>query len=199
MSHKVLAVAGSPRRNGNSEKLLDSALAGVVEADPSASVHKVILNELRFTPCQNCGFCSRTGFCRFAEADDMKGIYEMLDASDRFIIASPIYFASVSAQLKMMIDRCQAIWARKYLLNRRHPNPDRKALFLCCGGFKHDRFYKCARQVITAWCAVMDIKLTGELFYQAIDARGQIEKHPTALADAAAAGRALVTATTDQR
>ena len=59
-----------------------------------------MLNELTFAPCQNCGFCSATGYCQFAASDDMKGVYEALDASDRFVIASPIYFASVSAQLK---------------------------------------------------------------------------------------------------
>jgi hypothetical protein len=191
LEHKVLAFAGSPRRGGNSEKLLDSALAGVAAAAPGAAITKIVLNELKFAPCQNCGFCSATGYCQFA-GDDMKGIYEALDASDRFVIASPIYFASVSAQIKMMIDRCQAIWARKYLLKRPHANPDRKALFLCCGGFKHDRFYQCARQVIVAWSVVLDIRLTGELFYPSIDARGDIEKHPTALADALAAGRELM-------
>jgi putative NADPH-quinone reductase len=187
LEHRVLALAGSPRRGGNSEKLLDSALAGV-----AAVVTKLVLNELKFAPCQNCGACNATGDCRFAAGDDMKGIYEALDASDRFVIASPIYFASVSAQLKTMIDRCQAIWARKYLLKRPHANPDRKALFLCCGGFKHDRFYQCARQVIVAWCVVLDIKLSGELFFHSIDARGDIAKHPTALADALNAGRELM-------
>jgi len=192
LEHRVLALAGSPRRGGNSEALLDSALAGVAAAAPSAQVRKLVLNELTFAPCQNCGFCSRTGYCQFAASDDMKGVYEALDASDRFLIASPIYFASVSAQLKGMIDRCQAIWARKYLLKRKHANPDRKALFLCCGGFKHDRFYRCARQVIAAWCVVLDIKLTGELFFHSIDERGEIEKHPTALADAFRAGSELM-------
>ncbi len=192
MEHRVLAFAGSPRRGGNSEKLLDSALAGVAAAAPGAAVTKIVLNELKFAPCQNCRFCNATGYCRFAAGDDMKGIYEALDASDRFVIASPIYFASVSAQLKTMIDRCQAIWARKYLLKRPHANPDRKALFLSCGGFKHDRFYKCARQVIAAWCVVLDIRLTGELFYPSIDALGDIVKHPTALDEAFNAGRELM-------
>jgi multimeric flavodoxin WrbA len=172
--------------------LLDRALDGVAEADDGAQIQKIVLNELKFIPCQNCGFCSRTGACRFAGSDDMKGIYEALDASDRFVIASPIYFASVSAQLKAMIDRCQAIWARKYLLKQKHPNPDRKLLFLSCGGFRHERFYRCARQVIRAWCAVTDIKLTGEFFYHSIDGRGDIEKHPTALNDAYNAGKALM-------
>ncbi len=192
MPHKILGIAGSPRRGGNSELLLEAALKGAAEADPAAELRTIVVNELKFVPCQNCGFCEKKGYCRYSESDDMKGVYELLDASDRFIVASPIYFANVSAQLKAMIDRCQAIWARKYLLKQGHPNPDRRALFLCCGGFKHSRFYRCARQVISAWCAVMDIKLAGELFYPAIDARGHIERHPTALSDAFDAGKALM-------
>ncbi len=172
--------------------LLERALEGAAEADPSAEKRNLVLNELKLAPCQNCGFCEKWGHCRFAESDDMKGIYELLDESDRFVIASPIYFASISAQLKIMIDRCQAIWSRKYLLKQGHPNPDRKALFLCCCGFKHDRFFRCARRVIAAWCAVLDIKLSRELFYPAIDAAGDIEKHPTALADAFEAGKQLM-------
>ncbi len=192
MGHKLAAFAGSPRRGGNSESLLNSALAGVAEAAPRLEVRTFVLNEMNIRPCQNCGFCSRTGYCRFAETDDMKEIYEWLDNADRFILASPIYFATVSAQMKTMMDRCQAIWARKYLLKKKHRNPDREALFLSCGGFKHDRFYRCARQVVSAWCVVNDISLAAELFYSSIDAKGSIEKHPAALAEARAAGRTLI-------
>lgn len=192
MAHEIAAFAGSPRRDGNSESLLDAALDGIREADSGALIHKVVLNELVIKPCQNCGFCSRTGYCRFASSDDMKGIYELLERCDRFIVASPIYFATVSAQTKIMFDRCQALWARKYLLKQRHANPDRRGLFLCCGGFKHDRFYKCAREVMSAWCVVLDIRMTGELFFSSIDEKGAIQAHPTALAEARAAGAALM-------
>ena len=192
MPTTVLAFAGSPRRGGNSEALLDRALAGVADADPSANVRKIVLNELKFVPCQNCGFCSKKGFCVYAGKDDMKGVYEAIDAADRFIVSSPIYFANVTAQVKAMFDRCQSIWARKYLLKRPHPNAaNRRALFLCCGGFRHDRFYQCSRQTMAAWCVVCDIKLTGELFFAPIDARGEIEKHPSALQQAFDAGRKL--------
>lgn len=193
MLHKVLAIAGSPRRGGNSEKLLDSAMAGIAEAAPAAEAGKIVLSEMNIAPCRNCGFCSRKGFCRFRDDDDMGQVYSLLDESDRFVVASPIFFGNVTAQLKAMIDRCQAIWARKYLLKQHHPSPDRKALFLCCGGFEHDRFFKCARQVISAWCVSLDIDLVGELFYPSIDARGAIERHPIALSEARQAGRRLAT------
>lgn len=190
MPHKILALSGSPRRGGNSETLLDRAIVGALQADPDGEVHKVVLNELKFIPCQNCGFCAGQGICQYTK-DDMTKVYEAIDACDRFIVASPIYFASVSAQLKGMIDRCQALWARKYLLKVRHPNPDRRALFLSCGGFKHDRYFKCAAEVISAWCAVCDVKLAKELYYPSIDGRGEIEQHPTALEDALQAGKEL--------
>ena len=192
MTHKLVAFAGSPRRGGNSETLLDAALAGAAEADPRAEVHKLVLNEMNIRPCLNCGECSLTGCCPFAETDDMKRVYALLDECDRFIMATPIYFAAVSAQVKLMMDRCQAIWARKYLLKKRHPDPDRRALLLCCGGFKNERFFPCVRQTVSAWCVVSDIKLTGELFYPGIDNKGAISAHSTALADARAAGRTLI-------
>ena len=193
MPHQILAIAGSPRRQGNSETMLDRALAGVTEADPEATVTKLILNDLNIRPCQHCWFCVRKGYCRFAKDDDMKHIYPALDECDRFIIVSPIFFANVSAQLKGMIDRCQAIWSRKFELHQSHENPDRKALFLCCGGFNRNTFFKCARQVVAAWCVVLDIKLIGERFYQGIDAKGDIEKHPTALDDVFELGKRLMT------
>ena len=192
MTHKVLAIAGSPRRNGNTERLLDRALEGVKDAAPNAEARKIILNELQIKPCQACGYCAPTGRCRFADTDDMKLVYEALDASDRLIIASPIHFASVSTQVKAMVDRSQAIWARKYLLKQPHANPDRKALFLCCGGLRKERFFECTRQVLAAWCTVNDIKLSADLFFPGIDASGEIEQHPTALDDAFAAGKELL-------
>jgi len=192
VSRNVLAFAGSPRRGGNSETLLDHALRGVSAGAPDARIEKVVLNELSIRPCQNCGYCERMGVCRFAESDDMKGIYPMLDSFDRFIVASPIYFASVSAQLKVMLDRCQPYWVRRFLRKERHPNPDRKGLFLCVGGFPHDRFYRCARRVVETWCICLDIELCGALFYPGIDRRGEMERHQDALGAAFEAGRSLV-------
>ena len=191
-NRKVLAIAGSPRRGGNSETLLDRALEGMRAVAPNAEMRKVVLNELTIKPCQNCGYCQKESVCRFAETDDMRGIYEAIDTFDRFVVASPIFFANVSAQLKAMFDRCQPYWAKRFLRAERHPNPDRKALFLCVGAFDHERFYKCARMVVKTWCICLDVELTADLFYKAVDQRGDIAKHPTALDDAFEAGKALM-------
>jgi len=195
MAHQVVAFAGSPRRHGNTEEMLDAALEGVTQAAPDAVVKKFILNEMTFRPCQNCGFCNVKGYCRFAADDDMGPVYAALDEADRFLIASPIYFATVSAQLKAMIDRCQAVWARKYVLKQSAPLPPRRrALFLSCGGFDTDRFLKCARQVVAAWCVCLDITLSEHVFFPKVDAKGDIRKHTAALDECREAGKRIVSA-----
>jgi len=57
VTHKVLGIAGSPRRGGNSETLLDRALDGARETAPDAVIEKIVLDEMRIGPCKNCGYC----------------------------------------------------------------------------------------------------------------------------------------------
>jgi len=186
---EVLGLAGSPRRGGNSETLLDQAMEGARAA--GARVRKIVLNELRFGPCQNCGFCSRQGVCRLN--DDMRQVYEALDHADRIILASPIYFTNVSAQTKMMVDRCQPYWVRKYLLKQPALKTGRRGLFLCVGGFKKGRrFFACAQFLVRIWMLNLDVVLVNSLFQPGVDARGEIQKYPETLAAALAAGRSLV-------
>ena len=186
---EVVGLAGSPRRGGNSETLLDRALDGARGA--GATVTKLIINELKFTPCQNCGFCSKMGRCRFR--DDMVKVYEALDRADRVVLASPIYFTNVTAQTKMMVDRCQPYWARKYLLKKPPIKPGRQGLFLSVGGFaKGEKFFECAQYLVRIWMLNLDVTLAKGLFFAGVDGFGEIQRHPTALDDAAVAGKALV-------
>jgi len=187
---RVLGLAGSPRCGGNSEVLLDRALQGA--RDAGAQVSKIVINDLDFSACQNCGFCSREGRCRIR--DEMYRIYEALEAADHVVLASPIYFTNVSAQTKMMIDRCQPFWVRKYVLKQPPRKPGRTGLFLCCGGFEKGRkFFDCAALLVRIWMLTLDVKLTNALFYPGVDAAGEINRHPVALDEAHAAGKAIVT------
>src|SRR3989338_242360 len=126
----VLGISSSPRKGGNSDVLLDEALAGASSA--GATVAKIVLNDLTFRPCQECGGCDTTGIC--VVRDDMGGVYEKFAEADIVILASPIFFGSLSAQLKMMIDRFQCAWVKKYLLKKRVTKPGKrkkKGIFLC--------------------------------------------------------------------
>ena len=100
---RVLCVAGSPRRHGNSERLLDAFIQGVNNSGGLAE--KVVVAEYGITPCRGCNSCSDTGECIIR--DRMYEIYALIDAADAIVVSSPVYFATVPAVLKAMYDRCQ--------------------------------------------------------------------------------------------
>lgn len=129
---KATAIMGSPRSRKNTEILLDNLILGLESM--KVDVEKIRLKDLEFSPCIGCDACARTGKC--FKQDDMTPIYEKFDQSDIIIVASPLYFNSVSTLTKTMIDRCQAFWSSKYVLNI--PSIDkskkRKGLFLCAAG-----------------------------------------------------------------
>ena len=82
----------------------------------------------------HCDACFVKGVCRVK--DDMQMVYREMEAADRIVMASPLQFMSVSAQMKALIDRCQALWARKYILKipPLGDNRERKAFFISVGG-----------------------------------------------------------------
>jgi multimeric flavodoxin WrbA len=186
---KILGISGSPRRGGNTELLLDKALEGA--RGEGAEVEKIILNELSFLPCQECGACDETGVCPIP--DDMQPLYKKLEETDGLVIASPIFFGSLTAQTKMFIDRCQCCWVREYILKCPIDRGEsRSGLFLCvCSSNREDYFRDCEK-LIKMFFASLDISYVGALFYPGIDGKREILGHPTAISDAFDAGRNLV-------
>lgn len=189
---KVLALNGSPRRNGNTELLLEAALRGIREQGGEAAVYR--LNTLNLKPCQSCGGCAKNGVCVIG--DDMARISADIRASDRIVLASPVYFFSVSAQAKIVIDRCQSFWIEKYILKKPvPPGPaGRKGLLILTGGMKrapNNPGYDCAEAVARSFFRTVNVQEHATLAYDAVDAKGAIREHPTALEEAYRAGRAL--------
>ena len=186
----MLGIAGSPRRGGNTDLLLAEVMKGA--ASRGAEVKTIILNDLNFIACQHCDACLEAGKCKVA--DDMQMIYRELEDADRIVLASPIQFMGVTAQMKAMIDRCQALWARKYVLklpplgNRR----ERKGFFISVGGRKIANLFQPALVMIKTVFRILDITYTGELLFPGIDEKGAIAQHPDALRQAYLAGQKLV-------
>ena len=179
-SADVVGILGSPRRGGNSQVLLESALKGA--ADRGLSVATIILNDLKLSPCQNCGYCDKMGECRIK--DDMVGMSQVMETAPRIIVSAPIYFTNLSAQTKIMIDRCQPYWARRFVLNQPLKGPKRAGAFISVGGFKQaDAFFECAKRAITAWFSVIGVRYRAGKFYSGVDAKGDAERHPTAVDD----------------
>ena len=190
----VIAMLGSPRAGGNSELLLKEAVKGADES--GRKVHMFTLNTMTIMPCENCGGCDETGLCIYE--DDMGQIYEAIRACDRIILASPIFFSALSAQTKIMIDRCQAFWCEKYLLKKPIPPEEygRKGLLLMVGGMKKEigaQGMQCGERSAKAFFRTINVPEHKTLSYTGVDAKGAILDHPTALKEAYEAGKELVT------
>jgi len=107
MSKKVLILSGSPRKKGNSDTLCDEFMRGALEA--GNQVEKIRVSEKRIGYCTGCYHCQDSGgVC--AIKDDMNEILQKMIDADVIVLASPVYFYSVDAQLKTVIDRTVARW-----------------------------------------------------------------------------------------
>ena len=102
MSKKVLIISSSPRKGGNSDVLCDQFLLGAKEA--GHTVEKVFLREHKINYCLGCGVCNNTHVC--VQKDDMKGLLDKMVDADVIVLATPVYFYTMDAQLKTFIDRC---------------------------------------------------------------------------------------------
>jgi multimeric flavodoxin WrbA len=186
---KVLGIAGSPRRDGNTDLLLAEVIKGALSQ--GAEVKTIVLNNLKITPCQHCDACLTAGRCRID--DDMQMVYRELKEADRVVMASPIQFMGPTAQMKLMIDRCQALWARKYVLKipPLDTSKERKGLFISVGALKIANLFEPALTIVKSLFKVLDITYAGELVFPGIDEKGAITKHPEALKQAFLAGQKL--------
>lgn len=104
---KLLVINGSPRQGSSTEILAEKAVEGFRSAIPDAEVVKVRLNDLDIIPCQSCGVSPAPTPCFFR--DDLYPVLEHMRSADAILLASPIYFDSVSAQTKLFIDRTNCL------------------------------------------------------------------------------------------
>ncbi len=188
---KVLGMAGSPRHGGNTDLLLEQLMAGA--ANSGAQTETLEVAKMHIAPCLHCDGCLAEGKCVID--DEMQLVYPKLREADRLVIASPMFFMGLTAQTKAWIDRCQALWALKYVLKESialNSAGERKGFFLSVGGTGFSHLFDAAMPTIKSLFAVIDVKYTGALTFARVDQKGAITEHPTALADAFEAGKALV-------
>lgn len=102
---RILGFVGSPRRQGNTELLVDEILAGAEEN--GALTHKVILNELNISPCRACDVCRKTGTC--VHQDDLPDLLTRMFDNDVWILGTPVYWWGPTAQFKAFLDRWHGV------------------------------------------------------------------------------------------
>jgi len=186
---KVLGIMGSPRRQSNTEILLDRALAGAKEM--GAEVEKVIVSELKIHPCAEICACRKDGEC--AIKDDMQQVYQKLLEADHIIFASPIFFYGLTSQAKAIVDRCQALWVRKYVLGMgKADRRIRRGVFISVGATRGERLFDGAVLTVRYFFDAVGVKYVGDLLIRGITGKAEIKQRPAALQDAFRLGQQLV-------
>ncbi len=184
---KVLGISASPRKSGNSDTLLEGFLSGARQA--GASVEKLVLNDLAFRPCQECGGCDKTGVCVLS--DDLTAVYEKVARADVIAIATPLFFRSVSAQAKMMIDRFHCLWVAANILKMPPRPKGARGVFICASADTKEGACDSARSLVRIFFNTIGMSLSDELVCSGVDAAGDIQKREDALKAAADLGRSM--------
>jgi multimeric flavodoxin WrbA len=190
---KILAIYGSPRRKGNTTLLLKNAVKGAIEA--GAEVEEIILRDLKMSPCLEIYGCKETGRCVIQ--DDFQQVYDKLLSCQGLMLASPIFFYTVSAHTKILMDRCQSLWVKKYWIEKNtieKPKFTRKGLFISVGATKGKRLFEGTLLSIRYFFEILDMELWRSLLYRSLDLERDILGHPEYLLEAHRSGKELVQA-----
>jgi multimeric flavodoxin WrbA len=184
---KMLAIYGSPRRKGNTAFLLKKAVEGAVEA--GAEVEEIVLRDLKMSPCLEIYGCKKNGRCVIQ--DDFQEVYDKVLASQGLMLASPIFFYTVSAHTKTLMDRFQSLWVKKYWIEKIpfvKRDFSKKGLFISVGATKGKRLFEGTLLTIRYFFEVLDMELWRSLLYRSLDFEGDVLKYPEYLEEAYKAG-----------
>jgi multimeric flavodoxin WrbA len=185
---KIAAIYGSPRRNGNSATLLNHALKGALDA--GAAIENIVLRDLNISPCLEIYGCKETGQCVIQ--DDFQKVYEQILSCQGLILASPIFFYTVSSHTKILMDRCQSLWVKKYWIDKvpyARWEPKRKGLFISVGATTGQKLFEGALLTVKYFFDTLDIKMGKVLLYRGLDFEGDVLTHPEYLEEAYNAGQ----------
>jgi len=186
---KVLGIMGSPRRQSNTDILLDKALEGARGA--GAEVEKVLVSKLKISPCLEIYACLKDGDC--AIKDDMQSLYKKLLEADHIIFASPMFFYGITSQAKAVIDRCQALWVGRHVLGMgKEDNRVRRGVFISVGATQGKKLFNGAVLTVKYFFDAIGVKYCDDLLVRGIDKKCQIKERPLALDDAFRLGEELV-------
>jgi multimeric flavodoxin WrbA len=190
---KIVAIYGSPRRKGNTATLLQRAVDGA--KDSGAEVEEIILRDLKMSPCLEIYGCKNTGECRLK--DDFQKARDRILASDGIMLASPVFFYTVSAHTKILMDRFQSLWVKKYWIDgarKGQPNTRRKGLFISVGATKGKKLFDGILLSLKYFFDVIDMQLWKALLYRGLDFEDDVLKFPEYLDEAYEAGKEFVNA-----
>jgi arsenate reductase len=178
----VLGLQGSPRKKGNTNYLLTEFMK---EAEKLGARTLVLdATKKNITPCIGCGSCEKKGYCVTKDDDMTLEIYPLLREADVVVSASPMYFYNVTAQFKILIDRSQTLWSRRYRLNLDDPgSKTRRGFLLSLGATRGKNLFEGTHLTMQYFYDALSAKYEGGLTYWKIEHPGDMEAYPTVLED----------------
>lgn len=191
MSLKVLGIYGSPRKGGNTDLLLDRVLEGATAA--GGEVKSIYARKLKISGCLECGGCDETGEC--VVEDDMGTVYPLLQDADIIFLASPNFFYNVTGQVKLLIDRSQAMWSKRMLEKtpeQRKTYDSGKGYLIGVGATKGKNLFHGMELTARYFYDALGMNYEGALLFDRIEAKGEIKNHPAALEQAFNFGKTAV-------
>lgn len=166
MAKNVLILSGSPRKGGNSDLLCDAFLKGA--ADAGNKVEKVFVRDKKIGYCNACYACRGTGIC--AIRDDMAEVLEKMHWADVIVMASPVYFYSIDAQMKALIDRTLAQWTKL---------DNKEFYYIMTAADTEDNVMDCTLECFRGFAVCLKgSKEKGVLYGKGVYAPGQVKDTP---------------------
>jgi multimeric flavodoxin WrbA len=190
---RITAIFGSPRRKGNTARLLERAVAGAREE--GATVDTIVLRDLNLSPCLEIYSCRHTGECRIR--DDFQGVRDRVLGSAGLMLASPIFYYAVTAHTKILMDRFHSLWVKKNWadpLQAPSTAARRKGLFISAGATHGKKLFDGALLSVRYFFDTLETDLWKHLLFRGLEYEDDILKNPDYLQQAHRAGKELARA-----
>ena len=177
----VLGLQGSPRKKGNTNFLLTTFVNAMEKK--GARSHVIDVTRKNIIPCKEYVVCEKKGFCPID--DDVKDeIYPLLRQAEVVVLATPIFFYNMTAQLKAVVDRCQTFWARKYMLKLKDPGANmRRGFLLTVAATRGKNLFEGLNLTTQYFFDAIGAQFEGSLAYRGIEGPGDMAKHSTVQQD----------------
>ncbi|BBO69277.1 hypothetical protein DSCA_32070 [Desulfosarcina alkanivorans] len=178
----IVGLQGSPRKKGNTDTFLAAFLDKA--ARTGAAVRTIQAARAGIVPCRGCGYCETHGTCVIADDPMSTEIFGLLRQADLVVAASPVYFYGISAQLKVLVDRCQTLWSRKYVYKLKDPLADtRKGLLFSVAASRGRQLFDGVDLTVKYFFDAIDARFSHAMTYRGIESRGEISRHEGLAAD----------------
>lgn len=185
---KVLGIYGSPREGGNSDQLLDKTLEGAKAV--GGEISKIYARDLHISGCLECGGCDKTGKC--VVKDEMQDVYPLMEETDVIFLASPIYFYSLTGQVKLLIDRTQASWSKRMLEKspeERKTYHSGRGYLIAVGATRGKNLFEGAQLTAQYFFDALDMSYEGGIFFRNLEKKTAVAENPETLQEAFNLGR----------